>query len=162
MLRWFCFVAVFVLFFFFNACLGHSRACSTCYFLSDLYTQVAHRKLFWTINKVNRRQKWVTCSSRHWMACANKAKGWFRIRTLCSKLLCVSPLALSLSLSFRLSHSVSIGVVDLCTEIGIWHKHELSSAHRPTHTIIDRFHIELNCVIDNRHIVGGNLDPFDG
>lgn len=40
--------------------LGHSRACSTCYFLSaDLYThthtQVAHRKLFWTINKVNRK-----------------------------------------------------------------------------------------------------------
>lgn len=56
------------------------------------YIQVAHRKLFWTINKVNRRQKWVTCSSRHWMACANKAKGWFANANAvqCSKLLCVS------------------------------------------------------------------------
>lgn len=118
------------------------------HFVWFIHTQVAHRKLFWTINKVNRRQKWVTCSSRHWMACANKAKGWLRECTFgCSKLfLCL----------------VSRWSGWLCTEKGIWHKHELSSAHRPTHTIIDRFHIELNCVIDNRHIVGGNLDPFDG
>lgn len=29
---------------------------------------------------------------------------------------------------------------------------------------LDRFHIELNCVIDNRHIVGSwtEMDPFDG
>lgn len=82
---------------YFSACLGYSEARRIMYVLLFVgfihtYIQVAHRKLFWTINKVNRRQKWVTCSSRHWMACANKAKGWFaNVNAVqCSKLLCVS------------------------------------------------------------------------
>lgn len=139
-----------------------------------------HQKLFWTINKVNRRQKWVTCSSRHWMACANKAKGWLQMYIMQQTALCLvfhpdstshPPLiTLSLFAHRHLSPSSALVISQAVLLHGKYFvrlkwESDTNRANRVectvqhidrTHTIVDRFHIELNCVIDSRHVVGGN------